>query len=1009
MTSERTLVSPGEMRAAFLELFEEDRDDLAVICAAPGLVPDGWEGQSAFARDPYAMLSVEHAAAHRAAMLRFFASDVDRLPMRIEWWNRVQAWLDSLRAGGPVFRYLPRRPIHTRAVSRVTASYLPGGPLIPSCQELDLQLLGSAHVKTRAWLEGLFADGEDISGDIERVLSDSWAGDMLSPEDLYLKILAEYFEPTLEEMDTGADENPVLEHLTDFQRSAYEAGKGILRRYGGVFLSDVVGLGKTYIAMAIMSWLERTYDERSVVVGPPAVQEQWRALGETFRVQVEFVSIGKLDELARYTGREVLVVDESHNFRNRSTLRYDAIQSWLRPDGIATRKVILLSATPQNNDPRDVQRQLELFPDVAAPLPFVGESLDDFFRRVQRGESSLSELLTHVLVRRTRRFIKDNYPNTTVVETDLDGSTRRVPLEFPQRVSGDEECLRYRIDEAYGGRLYQEVMTALRDLRYPLHTLFSFVRPEHQSDARLAAIRQAGSSVRGLYRVLLLKRLESSVEAFRISLERLQNRLARALNDLRNRGSISLSRASDPSELEDEDVSDADELDSSLFEATALAAALESDLSRVAALSAAVHKERGVDTKLLRLRRYLEARPPALHRTLIFTVFNDTAVYLHEQLGNAYGRIGYASGSSPNNHLTAQRFSPRALRARIAPEEQIDLLVSTDVLSEGVNLQDADTLINYDLHWNPVRLIQRAGRIDRIGSAHDEIHIASFMPERGLEANLGLETVLRRRIQEFLEVFGDDNAVLPSAELPDIAGAIAAFTGTAFVEAEAPDETDGMSRHFERLNTVRRNDPARYERLRSMRRGKRSVSLLDGPAMAAYRLGWHWAFYSWLSDGSGAALALPNDLRGLDGFYTHSKSAMAPSESYERFESLVTEGASDFGPQAELLRQQRMRPQLSRPEQYILRKLDEHALGLSALKRPAVDSVRAWVLAGQQRLRLQRMGRQWERIGLPASSVFQETWALFRRFPMRREDLGDVQLSGIVLGAGLKPPEKSAD
>jgi superfamily II DNA or RNA helicase len=1000
MTSHRTIAVPGELRAALLALFESDRDHLDVVSAAPGLLPSGWAGHADLARAPSQVLSMETATAHREALLHFLAADVDRLPMSDEWWELIQTWIDALRAGGPRIRYLERDLVHTRAVCRGEETYVPGGPLgaAGSEHDLDLVLSGREHERARAWAQGLFERAEDMTGDVERILVESWAGDMLTPEDLYLKVLAEYFEPMLNEMDVGADDNPMLERLTDFQRSAYQAAKGILRRYGGVFLADVVGLGKTYIAMALISWLERTYDQRAVVIAPPKVLDQWRVLAEEFRVDLQRVSMGKLDDLEHYSRREVVVIDESHNFRNRSTLRYETLDRWLRPDGIATRRVLLLSATPQNNAPEDVQRQLALFPDTAARLPYAGESLDDFFRRVRAGEANLSELLTHVLVRRTRRFIQENYPDATVTQVGDDGQPKEVPLEFPERVSGDAQCLRYRIDEAYGGGLYEHVMGTLRDMHYPLHDLLEYVAPENLDDPRLAGLRQAGRSIRGLYRILLLKRLESSVHAFRISLSRLCAKLETSLERLTQQGVVELRRRPDQVDEEGDELGETIALEAELFNREALAAAIAGDLESVRALERAVDHETGHDAKVDRLREYLAARPPAQHRTLIFTSFNDTAEYLRDQLGQTHGRTAYVSGSTGGVLETAARFAPRAMRAEVAPEDQLDLLISTDVLSEGINLQDADTLINYDLHWNPVRLIQRAGRIDRIGSVHEEIHIASFMPERGLEAGLGLETVLRRRIQEFLEVFGGDSAVLPAEELPDPDRAIPAYTGEAFIEAERADETDGMSRHFERLNALRRQDPERLEELRAMRPGKRAASTHLAPAIAAYRLGWFWTFYEWPTDLRGTATPLANDLRGLDALHGHARSDAAERPDHSRFSPLVAEARADFEKKAEVLRQQRTRPQLSPAEQFILRKLDEYRMLVPAAQRPRVEEVHRWVMSGRQNLRLRRLGRQWQRIGLHASGVFQETLALHRRFPPGDEELGEIELSGIVVG-----------
>lgn len=989
MNDRRILVTPGELRAELLYLFDAERDDCTFVSAAPGLLPVAFDGQQALARRPHDLLSAEQAGAHHAALLSFFAAEIDRLPFTAEWWGRLQRWLDSIRSGAATFRYLPRRPIYSRLVSRPDASYVPGGPLAGEGAELMLRLAGAAHAEARAWILALQAESDDISADVEAILRHSWGGDPLTPKNLYYKILAEYFDPMLGEMDVDVDDNPVVEQLTAFQRSAYQAAKGILRRYGGVFLADVVGLGKTYIAVALLAWLERTLEQHAVVIAPPALLGEWERLRDEYRLAFGLVSIGKLDDLQKHTNREVVVIDESHNFRNGGTLRYEALQGWLRPDGMSTRKVLLLSATPQNNDATDVREQLRLFPDDHEPLPFVGETLNDFFSKVGHGERSLATLLTHVLVRRTRQFIKDTYPNATIRRQVSPGRHVEVPLEFPLRVSGEAQCLRYRIDDAYGGKLYDDVVTTLRLLRFPLHALSTYVDPKCADDPRLTGLRRAGTAVRGLYRILLFKRLESSIEAFRQSLRRLEARLRAALADLERR----VVRVKLELDAYDEESIDEYEVEVGLFDGPRLAHDLGQDLELVERLRRSVDHELGNDAKLTRLQAYLTTRPPTRHRTIVFTQFADTAHYLGDQLGQVHGRCEVASGRSGNVMRTARRFAPRAMRAG-APEETIDLLIATDVLSEGVNLQDADTLINYDLHWNPVRLIQRAGRIDRIGSEHDEIHIASFLPERQLEENLNIEKVVRRRIDEFLAVFGGDSRELPSDERPDLAGAVGAYTGEAFLQAERQDDTDGMSRHFERLNAMRRDDPNLFEQLRRMRPGRHACSTEAAPPVAACRLAWHWAFYQWADPDQPATL---DDLKGLDAFYAHAQGGDAGPVEFSTFTGLAERALTMFAPDALKFRQQRERPRLAPAEQHILRLLDAYALVSPASRGVVIDQVRRWLLAGQHKLQVQRLGRNWQRQHASPAVVFQELAVLMRRYPAREEALGDPILCGLML------------
>ena len=401
---------------------------------------------------------------------------------------------------------------------------------------------------------------------MRQLIQVSWAGDLLHPEDLYYKVLAEYFRLTLEGMDVEADDNPMLEVMTDFQVEAYQYAKGILRRFGGVFLADVVGLGKTFIGLALLRYLQDRFGQHPVVIAPPAVCPAWEALAAEFRIELQTVSHGKLEDLERHQGREVLVIDESHNFRNTDTRRYETLLRWLTPDGVPSdRKVILISATPQNNRPRDVLHQLRLFPTGYSRLPYRGESLDGFFQSVESGRDSMTSLLQHVVVRRTRRFIRAEYPDAQIRRPIGPGRSVSEPLRFPLRVSGPEQCLRYVIEQAYAG-LYEQVMQALRRMYYPLYGMVTYVLPQHAGHPQLAGVTRSGRSLRGLFKVLLLKRLESSVEAFRRTLGRLQERLEEALR-LLEQGQVRVRRSARGDSNADDDRRDLDAQDECLLPA----------------------------------------------------------------------------------------------------------------------------------------------------------------------------------------------------------------------------------------------------------------------------------------------------------------------------------------------------------------------------------------------------------------------------------------------------------
>ncbi|WP_158622354.1 helicase-related protein [Corallococcus sp. CA047B] len=1000
-----TLVSAGELRTDVLEIFQaEPRMDL--LLSAPGLLAQPPQGHAGLAREPHAGLPARVTHAHRNALLEAFGGQLDGLPQTAEWEGRIGEWIRKLSsAEARVFHYQPG-PLFSRLISRPEGSLVPAGPITrgtlhrPSGAELDLALTGAVHERAREWFRLRAAESEDISKDVQALLEGSWAGAMIGAEDMYLKVLSEFFLEMLQGADL-TDSNPLLEVMTTFQRAAYQQAKGILRRFGGVFLADVVGLGKTYIAMALLRYLQDTMDRHALVIAPPTVCPTWQALGEEFGVNLRVLSHGRLEDLPQYSQRQVLVVDESHNFRNPTTRRYERIWEWLHPNNVPSRRqVLLLSATPQNNSPRDVMQQMKLFPENFTRLPFPGESLEDFFKAVEAGRESLTNVLQHVVVRRTRRFIQNHYKDAKLPVKKPTGGYDWVPIRFPTRVSGPEQCLRYRIEDTYGTGLYDRIIHLLGSMEYPLYGLAAYVLEMHRDDSRMVGFRQAGQSLRGLFKVLLLKRLESSEAAFRASLERLRARLQRALENLRG-GFVQV-----VADVEDEGESTpgGDQMPSGMFHVDRLRNALTADLERVEELWGAMHQQSpAADAKLARLRAYLATRSPRQHRTLIFTQFTDTAEFLHEHLQGEHGSVAKVTGSSGNVREIARRFAPRANpgrgRSEVPKTQQIDLLISTDVLSEGINLQDADTLINYDLHWNPVRLIQRAGRIDRLGSLNEEIHISSFLPERALETNLGLEQVLRRRIQEFLKVFGEDSHILPLEERPDVDGVLDIYAGKALEKAEAHDEMDALGRHAERILTIQQMEPARYARIRALRPGRRAATRSRLPGVVATRLGWYWAFWR---EQDGTGLERVADVAGLDLLFKHSEKADVTEVVHavrcrQRANTLAEGARRLFSGVAEIVRAQRQKPALDKNEEWVLSSVDALRKGCDEARLATLDAMRQWILAGQYKPSLRLAAARWRKEQLLGEALFQQMEAMLR-FPLKNEFLGEEEMVGVVVG-----------
>ena len=755
--------------------------------------------------------------------------------------------------------------------------------------ELNVKVYGNAnHAELTQWFENLWDEAEDFNAALMQELRQSWPLAQVTPYELYLKTLYELVRDQLE----GADAAEFLWHddisavLADFQRRAVQQAVQIIRRHGGCFVADVVGLGKSYIGAAIVKHFTHHDRARALILCPASLVEMWEHYNEAYQLDARVLSIGMLREDAthgpewmlyddRYRHRDFVLIDESHNFRNTDNQRYRVLQSFL---AAGDRRVVLLTATPRNKSVWDIYHQLKLFhPEDITQLPVDPPNLREYFKLVERGERRLPELLSHVLIRRTRMQILRWYGYDEETRRRVDpnafapyqNGARRAyvvvagePNFFPQR---QLETVSYSIEATYGG-FYDELRGFLtpppspapsplvgegsgggqapssvagegwgggQALTFARYGLWHYVKREQQNRAPYVDLKRAGANLRGLLRVMLFKRLESSIHAFRETVRRMRDIHSRFLSAL-DAGIIAAGEDAQAL-LYESDQEDERALFDALVEVTGRyrpedfnLAALRADLvhdigilEEMLRLVAPLSPAR--DAKLRTLHELLASDTVSGGKVLIFTQYADTARYLYQNLPAAPDMaVIYSQGQSKG--AVVARFAPRA-NPQIAPTQgpEINTLIATDVLSEGLNLQDCDTVINYDLHWNPVRLIQRFGRIDRIGSEHDVVYAYNFLPERALERNLGLRERLSQRIQEIHNTIGEDAAILaPDEQLnEDALYSIYTQGNLGRYEEDGEDAFVDMNEALELVRHLREDDPTTYRRITELRDGIR--------------------------------------------------------------------------------------------------------------------------------------------------------------------------------------------
>ena len=664
-------------------------------------------------------------------------------------------------------------------------------------------------VQLREWFDRLWADA-NITIDVKQGVLDALqrAGRDYAPELIYYKTLYELFRDEIEERKIRGDyrrqatlkDSQVWNKLYTFQQDGVNAIISKIQKYNGCILADSVGLGKTYTALAVIKYFEQR-NERVLVLCPRKLKDNWSLyqaannhrrnpfpedmFGYTLLSHTDLSRerglVGGVD-LANFNwaNYDLVVIDESHNFRNKAGSRYNTLLEEVFRKGVNT-KVLMLSATPVNTSLRDLESQLHLMGgddhfheslgissigNTTKAAQKVFNKWEEKSRSDNRDKSKLLEdigpdlfrLLNAVSISRSRKHVQQFYADEMA----------RVG-KFPERGA---PCNRFPKTDLTEELSYEELADNIGDFRLSLYMPSHYLLdPDTVLDPTRRNIDQLNSEkfLVGMMRTNLLKRLESSPESLRLTLKRTICKIESILDKI-NRG-----EEIRPDDIQpDEDTSDED--DDYTFVGTKRIryrldqidlAGWEKDLKRdkrilnnalrqVEAitperdgkLNALIH---GIRNKVEEPTRDKGGKPN--RKMLVFTTFTDTAKYLYEQLGELSRELGIkmamVTGSERQTQLGRSDFNE--ILANFAPvaagqggmDGEIDLLIATDCISEGQNLQDCDTVLNYDIHWNPVRLIQRFGRIDRIGSHNRIVNLINYWPTDDMDEYLRL----RNRVQ----------------------------------------------------------------------------------------------------------------------------------------------------------------------------------------------------------------------------------------------------------------------
>jgi superfamily II DNA or RNA helicase len=691
--------------------------------------------------------------------------------------------------------------------------------------ELNVDVMDhDACVKLAKWFDERWNDKWclDISKEIIEIIQQSWAReDAIPPHHIYIKMAYHLSQEAREGITQHQIPRDFGDKLFEFQTAAVKIAAHHVQKRGGVLLGDVVGLGKTLMATALARVLSDDLLIETLILCPKNLVSMWEDYCHQYRLPSATVisysrAIRELPDLRRH---RLLILDESHNLRNREGKVYKAVAEYIQKNDC---KCVLLSATPFNKDYLDLASQFRLFvpsdKDLGiSPQQLLAEMGElEFVRKHQCGIRTLAafeksphaddwrELMRLYMVRRTRGFIKENYANTDEATGRKyllfnDGTRSYFPDRLPKKVA-------FKVDDSdpndqYAKLYADDVVDLINHLNLPRYGLGNFVvakpkiSPSGTEATILSNLSAAGTRLMGFCRTNLFKRLESSGCAFLLSVER---------HILRNFVYLHAVEADLPIPIgtQDSGFLDTRENDSDENDVDKPVAALRSEQdfrNRAARIYEVYASERNkqfdwirpgffkpdLGASLLRDARSLmkifakcnewdaatDAKLKALIRlvrqthknekVLIFTQFGDTVDFLQSQLSAAGVKdVAGATGQSEDVTALAWRFSPVSNQKQelIKRESEIRVLVATDVLSEGQNLQDCFIVVNYDLPWAIIRLIQRAGRVDRIGQKSDKILCYSFLPADGVEKIIKLRAKVQGRLMQNSEVVGTDEA-----------------------------------------------------------------------------------------------------------------------------------------------------------------------------------------------------------------------------------------------------------
>ena len=650
----------------------------------------------------------------------------------------------------------------------------------------------------------------------------------ITPYELYLKFLIEHFDDRIE-----YDPNLLWTLPKGFMKLAYQldaVNEGIskIKKHGGFFLADVVGLGKTVTTAMIVKKLLFDLKGEVLVIAPPSIQKEWRETFKKFEIgsfgNYDVVTLGSLEKIRDVSNYELIIIDESHKFKNYATSRYKELERICKERSRYKKKVILISATPLNNRPLDIANQLYLFQDKRRSTIPSFPNLESFFGAVEKEYKEIigsgnkpdetqkeklkklsqkirDNILREVMVRRTRTDIL----NHDMYKKDIEEQGLSIPKVEPVKE------IKYYMDDNLVKAFDETVDTLINKLQYERYKILWYIKPEsrHKFGKISENIFEKGAlQLAVLMKMLLVKRFESSFYAFKISLKRLQRHLKGLIEMFENDDIIIGSNINIFDIVEDDDADEkierllekgkAKRFNKNDFQDDYLPK-LKEELKIIKNLNK-LWQDIKEDPKIEKFKEILSKNNNK--KIVVFTESKDTAIYLTEQLNKQF-RVLCVHGDNRDKLKETIRANFDANYDSKRKKDDYDIIITTDTLSEGVNMHRSNIIYNYDIPWNSTRLMQRIGRINRIGTKHSVIYIYNFIPSAKSDSLIELSKKAFVKLQTFHSTFGEDNQIYSTEE----------EVGTVELFEDIKEDMDEELKYLEEIREFKKAKPKKFRNL----------------------------------------------------------------------------------------------------------------------------------------------------------------------------------------------------